>query len=69
LTVYSGMYSKTVTQYRANCKAPGCRFDVKVRAPIAEGESRTLECADGHRVEYRAEDVRSWSSEVRVGRN
>lgn len=62
------MEVRHVTLHRAKCKTPGCHFEVNLREPIAEGESRTEECPDGHKAEYRAEDVRSWTNEVRVGR-
>ena len=63
------MEVKNVTLHRAKCKTAGCRFDVKLHETIADGEARIAECPDGHLAEYRLEDVRSWTSEVYIGRD
>jgi hypothetical protein len=60
---------KTVTMRRAKCKEPGCHFEVSFNEAIPDGETQAAECPNRHRFEYRADDVRSWSNNVRIGRH
>lgn len=57
-----------VTVCYFKCKTSGCGKRIQLARPFVSGESRRLQCREGHVNRYNGTEIKTQTAEVKVGK-